>query len=143
MPHAVLGSSSKATKFPFGRLLEVLRGDVRWLGTSGWCDRGLVEIVAERIEAPTVEQIQFVQQCRPYLGNYLQIREALFHGHHFGFGPLTKEEAEEVAHTFRTLSIPFRIDRSPIWRPLNYQPPKKPNQMAQTTPGLRPSVPDL
>src|SRR5262245_47287555 len=123
MPHAVIGASRTARRFPFRRTLDIIRGRVRWIRHSGWCEQDLVDIVAEAIDAPTTEQIRFVQAERPSLGNFLEIRARLTEGGHFGFGPLfSRSEIEQWERKFREVRIPFRLVRSRIWRPLGFDP---------------------
>jgi hypothetical protein len=125
MPYAVIGSSSQAKRFPFRRCLDILRGKVRWIPHSGWCEQNLFEIVATSIPDPTVEQIQFVQQQRPGLGNYLEIRVRLVEGERFGLGPFfSREEAAQHERTWGALKIPYKLVRSPLWRPLGFDPRK-------------------
>jgi hypothetical protein len=123
MPYAVIGSSHEAKRFPLSRILDIFRGRVRWIQNAGWCAQDLLEIIAEPLREPTVEQIQFVQSERPSLGNYLEIRSHLIEGGHFGLGPFfSKEEAERSERRFRAYKMPYRLARSPLWRPLGFDP---------------------
>jgi hypothetical protein len=123
MPYAVIGSSERAKRFPFSRTLDVLRGRVRWIPNSGWCEQNLIEIVAEPVAAPTPNQIRFAQAERPSLGNFLEIRTRLIEGGRFGFGPLfSKQETEFWERKFRDVGLPYRLVNSRIWRPLGFCP---------------------
>jgi hypothetical protein len=93
----------------------------------------LIEIIAESVATPTVEQIRFVQAERPSLGNFLEIRARLIEGGRLGFGPLfSQEEVERWERKFRQVQIPYRLVTSPIWRPLGFDPhdEKGPNKSA-------------
>jgi len=123
MPYAVIGSSEKAKQFPLRRTLDILRGRVRWIPSSGWCVQDLIEIVAEPIATPTAEQIRFAQTERPSLGNFLEIRSRLMEGRRFGFGPLfSQDEIERWEKKFRNVKIPYRLATSSVWRPLGFDP---------------------
>ena len=120
-PFAVLCCRGQATKFPLRRLFDVLRGRVRWISGSGWCDQGLVSILVQPVASPTIEQIRFVQGHRPYLGNMLQVREALRKGNCFGFGDLLPAQAEKAEIRLQELGLPFSRLPSRVWRPLTYE----------------------
>ena len=102
-------------------MLDILRGRVRRFPGSGWCDQGFVEIQVEPVEDPTEEQLKFVQGERPYLGNLLQVRQALIAGGCFGYGPLLPEAAERATARLRDLRLPYSVQQSRIWRPLGYR----------------------
>jgi hypothetical protein len=105
MPYAVIGSSSQAKRFPFRRCLDILRGKVRWIPHSGWCEQNLFEIVATSIPDPTVVR--------------------LVEGERFGLGPFfSREEAAQHERTWGALKIPYKLVRSPLWRPLGFEPRK-------------------
>lgn len=120
-PRAFLLSRGRPAKLPLRRLLDVLRGRVRWFPGSGWCDQGLVDITVHSVASPTVKQLQFVQRERPYLGNLLQVRRALQAGDCFGYcGPLP-DVAEQTVARLRELGLPCSVAQSRVWRPLSFE----------------------
>lgn len=113
--------NGKPGRLPLRRILDVLRGRVRWFPGSGWCDLGLVDITVHPVESPTVEQLQFVQQERSHLGNLLQVRRALQAGDGFGYGALLPDAAERTVARLRELGLPCSVAQSRVWRPLSYE----------------------
>ena len=107
-------------RLPLRRWPDVVRGRVRWFTVLGWCDQGLVDITVGSVAEPAEEQIRYVQDVRPALGNYLQVRQVLQQGG-FGLGSLLPTEAESIGARLQEVGLPFSYAPSPVWKPLTFE----------------------
>jgi len=121
MLYAVALAPKLASTLPATRWLDRLRGKVRWIEGSGWCDQGFLEIMVGPVAAPTLEQIRFVQKERSHLGNFLEIRRALQSGQCIGFGTLLPAETKEKRAQLQALGFSYTVSVSKTWRPLTYE----------------------
>lgn len=121
MPYTVALAPKQASSLPATRWLDMVQGKVRWIEGSGWCDQGFVEITVDSVASPTLDQIRFVQKERPYLGNFLKVRQAMQQGQYLGFGHLLPAEAREREAQLKALGFTCAVSASETWRPLTYE----------------------